>query len=324
MKKKSVVTKFLSRRILLLIQLIISIVFLGYIYYLKMLPMKYYLILVGIIALLWFFMSFFIKYGIKKKKKENKYGMLIFSKLLSLVLSISLIIVSVMAFKGNSFLSNITGSLTQTRVISLYVKKESKYKKLSDIQKDLKKMKVGIASEKGTKNINTAIAEIEDATGEEFKIKDYKDYSALGDAIDAGKIDVAVVDNSYSALLEANHEGMDDGLRNLYQVEIEEQVQSVTQKTDVTEKPFIVCGLLFHFFQILIQRIRRQKAAAQNRQAGRGAVMGKDKIRLHSVCLQSIHSVHHFQFGRHFGTPPADFLDPRTAVCSAENFDLII
>ena len=71
MKKKSVVTKFLSRRILLLIQLIISIVFLGYIYYLKMLPMKYYLILVGIIALLWFFMSFFIKYGIKKKKKEN-------------------------------------------------------------------------------------------------------------------------------------------------------------------------------------------------------------------------------------------------------------
>lgn len=40
-----------------------------------------------------------------------------------------------MAFKGNSFLSNITGSLTQTRVISLYVKKESKYKKLSDIQK---------------------------------------------------------------------------------------------------------------------------------------------------------------------------------------------
>ena len=52
--------------------------------------------------------------------------MLIFSKLLSLVLSISLIFVSVMAFKGNSFLSNITGSLTQTRVISLYVKKESK------------------------------------------------------------------------------------------------------------------------------------------------------------------------------------------------------
>ena len=55
-----------------------------------------------------------------------------------------------------------------------------------------------------------------------------------------GDIDVIVADNAYMALLEANHEGMDDGLRSLYQVEIEEQVQSVTQKTDVTEKPFIV------------------------------------------------------------------------------------
>ena len=240
MKKKSVVTKFLSRRILLLIQLIMSIVFLGYIYYLKMLPMKYYLILVGIIVLLWLFMSFFIKYGIRKKKKENKYGMLIFSKLLSLVLSISLIIVSVMAFKGNSFLSNITGSLTQTRVISLYVKKESKYKKLSDIQKDLKKMKVGIASEKGTKNINTAIAEMEDAIGEEFKTKDYKDYSLLGDAIMDGDIDVIVADNAYMALLEANHEGIDENLKSLYKVEIQEKLNSVTQETNVTKNPFIV------------------------------------------------------------------------------------
>ena len=202
--------------------------------------MKYYLILLGIIALLWLFMSFFIKYGIKKKRKENKYGILIFSKLLSLMLSIALIFVSVMAFKGNSFLSNISGSLTQTRVISLCVKKESKYKNLSDIQDDLKTMKVGIASEKGTKNINTAIAEIEANTSEDLKTKDYKDYSALGDAIMNNKVDVAIVDNSYTALLESNHEGMDDELRSLYQVEIEERIQSVTQTTNVTEKPFIV------------------------------------------------------------------------------------
>lgn len=240
MKKKSVVTKFLSRRILLLIQLVVSIVFLGYIYYLNMFPMKYYLILVGIIALLWFFMSFFIKCGIRKKKKKNKYGILVFSKLLSLALSITLIFVSVMAFKGNSFLSSISGSLIQIRVISLYVKKDSKYKKIADIQDKLKTMKVGIASEKGTKNINTAIAEMEGVVGEEFKTKDYKDYSALGEAILKDKVDIAVVDNSYSALLEASHEGLDDELRSLYQVEIEERIQSVTQTTNVTEKPFIV------------------------------------------------------------------------------------
>ena len=101
-------------------------------------------------------------------------------------------------------------------------------------------MKVGIASEKGTKNINTAIAEMEDATGEEFKTKDYKDYSLLGDAIMDGDIDVIVADNAYMALLEANHEGIDENLKSLYKVEIQEKLNSVTQETNVTKNPFIV------------------------------------------------------------------------------------
>ena len=127
-KKRSFMSKLFSRRILLLIQFIVSIIFLGCIYILKMLPMKYYLILCGIIFLLWMLSSLLIKSGIKKKKRENKYARLIFGKLLSLILSIALGFVSVMAFKGNNFLSNITGSFTQTRVICMYVKKESAIK----------------------------------------------------------------------------------------------------------------------------------------------------------------------------------------------------
>ena len=56
-----------------------------------------------------------------------------------------------MAFKGNSFLSNITGSFTQTRVICMYVKKDSIYQSLSDIEDNTE---IGIASEKGSKNIH--------------------------------------------------------------------------------------------------------------------------------------------------------------------------
>ena len=131
-KKRSFMSKLFSRRILLLIQFIVSIIFLGCIYILKMLPMKYYLILCGIIFLLWMLSSLLIKSGIKKR--ENKYARLIFGKLLSLMLSIALGFVSVMAFKGNNFLSNITGSFTQTRVICMYVKKGSAIKSLSDVK----------------------------------------------------------------------------------------------------------------------------------------------------------------------------------------------
>lgn len=98
-KKRSFMSKLFSRRILLLIQFIVSIIFLGCIYILKMLPMKYYLILCGIIFLLWMLSSLLIKSGIKKKKRENKYARLIFGKLLSLILSIALGFVSVMALK---------------------------------------------------------------------------------------------------------------------------------------------------------------------------------------------------------------------------------
>ena len=73
-KKRSFMSKLFSRRILLLIQFIVSIIFLGCIYILKMLPMKYYLILCGIIFLLWMLSSLLIKSGIKKKKRENKYA----------------------------------------------------------------------------------------------------------------------------------------------------------------------------------------------------------------------------------------------------------
>ncbi len=236
-KKRSFMSKLFSRRVLLLIQFIVSIIFLGFIYRLKMLPFKYFIGLVVIIFLLWLLSSLLIKSGIKKRKRENKYARLIFGKLLSLALSIALGFVSVMAFKGNSFLSNITGSFTQTRVICMYVKKDSIYQSLSDIEDNTE---IGIASEKGSKNITSAIVEIEDKTKKEFQTKDYKDYSSLGDAIMDEDVDVIVADNAYMALLEANHEGISENLKSLYKVEIQEKLNSVTQETNVTKNPFIV------------------------------------------------------------------------------------
>ena len=59
---------------------------------------------------------------------------------------------------------------------------------------------------KGSKNITSAIAKIENKANKDFQTKDYKDYSLLGDAIMDGDIDVIVADNAYMALLEANHE----------------------------------------------------------------------------------------------------------------------
>ena len=119
----------------------------------------------------------------------------------------------------------------------MYVKKESTIKSLSDVKGNTE---IGIASEKGSKNITSAIAKIENKANKDFQTKDYKDYSLLGDAIMDGDIDVIVADNAYMALLEANHEGIDENLKSLYKVEIQEKLNSVTQETNVTKNPFIV------------------------------------------------------------------------------------
>ena len=102
-KKKGFFAKLLSKRVLLFIQLIMSIIFLAYIYILKMLPTKYYMILVGVIVLLFIMMNLFIRSGIKRKRKYGKGSRVVFSKLLCLIISVVLGYTSVMIAKGNSF-----------------------------------------------------------------------------------------------------------------------------------------------------------------------------------------------------------------------------
>ena len=235
-KKRSLINRLLSRKVLLLIQLCVSAVFLAYIYILKMLPMKYYLILVGIIVVLFFLMTLYMKSGWKKKKREGKYLRLIVSKLTCLFLSILLCYVTVMVARGNNFINNITSSLTQTRVISVYVLKDSDYTSLNDLKDET----LGIQTEKDNSIMMSSLSKIEEAMGQEIDTKDYGNYALLGDAIIEGDAKAIVADQAYMALLEANHEGIDEKLRSVYKIETEEKIKTVTEDTDITDNPFIV------------------------------------------------------------------------------------
>lgn len=235
-RKKSFLNKLLSRKVLLMIQIIVSFVFLAYVYILKMLPLKYYLILAVIIVILLFLTTLYMRSGWKKKRKNGSYSRLIISKLTCLLLSILLAFVTVMLARGNSFINNITSSFTQTRVISIYVLKESRYKSLEDLQG----IKIGIQTEKDNSTIMSSLSQIEDDMEHSVDTEDFGDYAKLGDAIIDGDIQAIVVDQSYMALLEANHEGIDERLRSIYKIETEEKIKSVTEETDVTTNPFIV------------------------------------------------------------------------------------
>lgn len=234
-KKKRLISKLTSKGIILTLQLISSLIFLIYIGFLKMLPIKYYLLLILIMLFLFMFELVWITAGARKKRRTGKRFKIFISKLTSVLLSTALITATVYASKGNSFLSNITSAFMQTRVIAVYTMKDSDVETIED----LKHKKFGIENKTSISNITNALAKIQDEMGKEPEKKNYDDYAELADALYDGKVDCIVADQSYLGILETNHESFNDDTKVIYKIEVKEKMDIVTTKTDVTENPFI-------------------------------------------------------------------------------------
>ncbi|WP_279001379.1 LCP family protein [Thomasclavelia cocleata] len=235
-KKKSLFSKLTSKGIILTVQLVTTIIFLRYIYVLKMLPVKYYFSLVVILLLLLFIEMVWITSGARKKRRTGSYKRIFVSKLVSVLLSVLFITGSVYASIGDNFISNITSAFMQTRVIAVYAMKNGDIEKLDD----LKGKTFGVENKTSVSDITNALAKIQDKIDRAPEKKNYDDYVQLADALYKGEVDCIIADQSYLGILETNHEGFTDETRLIYKMEIQEELKAVTTKTDVTENPFIV------------------------------------------------------------------------------------
>lgn len=235
-KKKGMFSKLTSKGIILTIQLIASAVFLGYIYVLKMLPTRYYAILIIVLIALLLLEMIWITSGARRKRRTGKGFRIFISKFVSVALSALLIVGSVYASQGNSFLSNITSAFTQTRVIAVYAMKQGKINKVED----LKGKTIGVENKTSVSSITDALAQVQEKIGKEPEKKNYSDYADLADALYKGEVDCIVADQSYLGVLETNHESFEDETKVVYKMEVQEKLEAVTTKTDVTENPFIV------------------------------------------------------------------------------------
>ena len=91
-KKKGMFSKLTSKGIILTIQLIASAVFLGYIYVLKMLPTRYYAILIIVLIALLLLEMIWITSGARRKRRTGKGFRIFISKFVSVALSALLIV----------------------------------------------------------------------------------------------------------------------------------------------------------------------------------------------------------------------------------------
>ena len=191
-RKKSLFSKLTSKGVILTIQLITSIVFLIYIFNLKVIPVKYYIILIILIIILFLAETIWITSGLRKKRRTGSIRRVFFSKVTSLVMSILLITGSIYASIGDNFINNITNAFMQTRVIAVYALKTSNIEQVSDLNDKV----IGIENKKSISYITEALAEIQDQINKEPEKEVYKDYVQLADALYKGDVDCIIADQS--------------------------------------------------------------------------------------------------------------------------------
>ena len=121
-------SKLLSRRVLFLFQMIVTIIF-GYaIYKLNMIPMKFFIPLIVILLIV-----FILLYKGQKSSDEHPVKPKIY-KIVSLLLSIVMIFGSIKIMQGSNMLDVITGADTQVIEYSVVSMKESTYDSIADLE----------------------------------------------------------------------------------------------------------------------------------------------------------------------------------------------
>jgi LCP family protein required for cell wall assembly len=234
-KQKSLIRKLVSKRILLFIQLVTSVIFAGLLYLTNFGSAKYQIPIAVALVILWFIMLMWMRSGVKNKKQTGSGVKLTLSKLVSILLSILLIVGSRAALKGNSIIDIIGNAFEETHNINVYVLENSTIEEIEDVEDSA----IGISYREDLTYIGKGVLELEKDIGDTELIES-DDNVALADALYNGDVDCIVADEAFMSLLEANHENFEAETRIIKTYPITEKIKTETSNTDVTEEPFVL------------------------------------------------------------------------------------
>lgn len=231
--KTNIIQKITQWKVVLVIQVIASLVFLGLLFKLGALPMKYMIIVIVVIVLLCAGMFFLMKPSDGKGKIRNIVG-----KIISILLSILLLVGSLYIAKGDSVISSITGANEQVSRISVVVLKDSSYKELSDLKG--KTIEFTTSNDEGENSLINETIKVIQKNESSINTQQVKNFNYLGDNLYNKKTEAILVDEASFALLEVNHENFENETRVIWTHEITKEVKDFSKAVDVTKEPFVV------------------------------------------------------------------------------------
>lgn len=231
-KKKNLVQKITNWKIIVAIQIIASLIFIGLLFKLGALPMKYAIVVIVLIALLCLG-TFFL---MKPSKISNKGKIRnIIGKFVSVLLSLLLLMGSLYVAQGDSVINKITGAKGQVNRFSVMVKKDSSYEKLSDLKNETIELNSSVDTEK----MNKAIEALKK---EESSIQTVEkdDFAKMADDLYDGTVKAIFVNEAYYAILETNHENFETETKVIWTYEIDEEVNDISKNVNVTKNVFTI------------------------------------------------------------------------------------
>ena len=222
-KKKS---KNLIYKMLSILLITISSVFIGILFYTDLLPTKYLILIISIVLIFNLFNVFLI--NLKKLKKKVKKTLAIFMTIVILVLLTIIFYFT----KTLGVLVNNGDSKYKLENYSVIVLKDSSYNELKDIRDE----KVGyFKNSKGAEKANKRISEEVAIVFESYDSSD----SLVNDLLDS-KINVILIEDSIKNIMEEEIENFTDMIKVIYTFNVRIKSESTLKEVDVTKEPFSV------------------------------------------------------------------------------------
>lgn len=208
------------------IQLLITIVFLGLLFILNLIPAKYLIPLIMVFILLWaftLFTQFFRKHG--------KTG-----KIVSIIVCIILALGSYYLFKTHITISDISGASTKTDEISILVLKDDEAQSIQDA----KNYMFGIQETLDRENTDNTITSVNEELDTEIEIKTYTEFGPQIDALYNKEIGAIIINEAYRESIIETYPTFTDDTKVLSSNIIETAVAIKESDKEVTKDPFVV------------------------------------------------------------------------------------
>ena len=225
-KKKRRAWAFAIGSVLVLIQLVLTVLFLLKMFKLDILPFKY-LFMINIILILLVLYDFTSQFT-----KSHILG-----KLISVMLSCLILFTYLFAAKFDSVLDKLGAANVEIDIVDVCVLSSDKAQNLNDAAN----YKFAINSTASNANINTSIESISSETGKTIKPTEYTNWSNLVNALyDNKNVQAIVINHSMMSIISQEFPDFEDSIKIIKTYEYKEKVELDASNVNVKRDPFII------------------------------------------------------------------------------------